>query len=305
MRYRILSLLLLVLGLTLSTRYALAEDVGEAIHARLSSNSPTQYLFRGLLLKDKGAIGQASSELVVDLYESDSIRFGIPVGFWLSLHPGEKAGQLGRGPAAWYESRIDGGVQLEVNHLTLDGRLVVYSSPNGTFEDVYELRGIASYNDQALFAGDDVKAVFRGFFPQMTLASEAKGARDGGKSGTYAELAIAPRLHVLEGVALAADLAFPMRVGLSVSNYYEMRDKSGAFKDHKLGFASVGGMLDIEARFVPRRLGLYNIHLSVDAILPVAQNEASAASLSKAQLRTYKNPDSVELVIAAETVLTF
>lgn len=297
MRYRILSLLLGMLSLTLSPRNVLAEDVGEAIHARLTSNSPNQYLFRGLLQKDKGAIGQASSELVVDLHESESFRFGIPVGFWLSLHPGEKSGQSGPGPAAWYESRIDGGIQLEVSDLTMDGRLVVYSSPNGSFEDIYELRGVLSYSDQTLFDGDNPKAVFRGIFPQATLAIEAKGARDRHKSGTYAELALAPRLHVLEGVALAADIAFPMRAGVSLSNYYEMQTKSG-IKDQTLGFASVGGMLDVEARFVPVRLGLYNVRLSLDAILPVAQNEAL-------KVVGAKDPDSVELVFAAETVLTF
>ncbi len=297
MRYRILSLLslLVVAALTFLTLDARAEDAGEAIHARLTSTSPNQYLFRGLKLKDKGVIGQASSELVVDLYSSDTFRFGIPVGFWLSLHPGDKAGSVGPGPGAWFESRIDGGAQMQIYDLTLDGRLVVYSSPNGSFEDIYELRGIASYDDQVLFAGDSKKAIFRGIFPQATLATEAKGARDGAKSGTYAELAIAPRFHVLEGVALAADFSFPIRVGASLSHYYEVQTTaSGKLEDQTLGFASFGGALDIDARFVPMRLGLYNVRLSLDAVLPVAQNEAVA-----------NNTDTVELVFSAQTVLRF
>lgn len=294
MRHRSLSLILLIAFFVMSPLSALAEDVGEAIHARLTSTSPNQYLFRGLKLKDKGVIGQASSELVVDLYTSETFRFGIPVGFWLSLHPGEKTGRVGPGPAAWFESRIDGGGQMQIHDLTLDGRLVVYSSPNGSFEDIYELRGIASYDDQALFAGEDDKAIFRGIFPQATLAIEAKGARDGGKSGTYAELAIAPRFHVLEGVALAADFSFPMSVGASLSNYYEVPTSAGTVEDQALGFVSFGGTLDVAARFVPERLGLYNVRLSLDAVLPIAQNEAVG-----------NNTDTVEILFAAQTVLTF
>lgn len=292
---RTLSLFALALVLLGGPRFARAEDVGEAIHARLSSTSPNQYIFRGLALKDKGVIGQASSELVVDLYASDTFRFSVPVGFWLSLHPGDKAGRVGPGPAAWFESRIDGGGQIQIHDLTLDGRLVVYSSPNGSFEDIYELRGVASYNDRKIFVGDKKKPLFLGIAPQITLASEAKGARDGGKSGTYAELAIAPRFHVLEGVALAADFALPMSVGASLSNYYEVPvDAAGKVEDQGLGFASFGGLLDIEARFVPERLGLYNVRLSLDAVLPLAQNEAYGSKT-----------DTVELVFGAQTVLSF
>jgi len=249
-----------------------------------------------MVLKDKGAIGQASSDLVIDLYSSDSFRFGVPVGFWLSLHPGDKAGRApGPGPAAWYESRIDGGLQFGIRDLTLDGRFVVYSSPNGSFEDVYELRGIASYSDEALFVGDNKKAIFRGFFPRVTLAVEAKGARDGQKSGTYAELALAPRTHILEGVALGIDFALPMAFGASLSNYYEFVENSaGDVKDHKLGFASLGVLFDIEARFVPVRLGLYNIRLRADGVLPLAQRDAYATKT-----------DTLEVVVAAETVLRF
>ncbi len=294
MRYRSLSLFLAVVTLLISPLSASAEDVGEAIHARLASTSPNQYVFRGLKLKDKGVIGQAASDLVVDLYNSDTFRFSIPVGFWLSLHPGDKAGRVGPGPAAWFESRIDLGAQMQIYDLTLDGRLIVYSSPNGSFEDIYELRGIASYNDQKLFAGDDKKAIFRGIFPQATLAVEAKGARDRGESGTYAELAMAPRFHVLEGVALAADFSFPLSLGASLSNYYEVPTKSGKVEDQALGFVSAGGMLDIAARFVPQRLGLYNLRLSLDAVLPLAQNKAVG-----------NDTDTVELVFGAQSVLTF
>jgi len=294
--HRSLSLLLLVLVLNSFPPLASAERVGDAIHATLASTSPNQYMFRGLVLKDKGPIGQASSDLVIDLYSSDSFRFGVPVGFWLSLHPGDKAGRApGPGPAAWYESRIDGGLQLGISDLTLDGRFVVYSSPNGSFEDIYELRGAASYSDESLFVGDNKKAIFRGFFPKVTLAVEAKGARDGQDSGMYGELALAPRTHLLEGVALGIDFVLPMSLGMSLSKYYEFAEtKGGPVKDHALGFASLGVLFDIEARFVPVRLGLYNIRLRADGVLPMAQRDAY---LSKT--------DTIEVVASAETVLRF
>jgi hypothetical protein len=285
-------LLALVLGLFMPGS-ASADRIGDSIHARLASRGPTQYFFRGILQTDKGLIGQAESELRVDLYDGEKIKFGIPVGFWLSLHPGDKA-KTGLGPAAWYESRISGGGALTINELNMDGRIVIYSSPNGSFEDVYELRSVISYDDRSLFAGEDTKAIFLGLAPQLTLAYEVQGARDGAESGVYGELQLAPTFHILEGVALAADFAFPMQIGVSLGDYYEVANSAGAVEDHFLGFAAFGGVLDIDARFVPKRLGRYNLRLSLDGILPLAANEAAVS-------RT----DTLELVFAAETVLRF
>ena len=55
---------------------------------------------------------------------------------------------------------------------------MVYSSPNGSFEDVYELLLKADFFDDV--SGPRASRTrFRGIFPSVTLAKELKGARDG------------------------------------------------------------------------------------------------------------------------------
>jgi hypothetical protein len=272
---------------------ARADRVGESVHATLTSGTPNQYIFRGLVLNNKGWIGQAGSDLWADLLDTDDLRISSVVGFWATLHPGDKA-KVGAGPAAWYESRIDGGLILGVGDLVLDGRLVIYSSPNGSFEDIYELRGVIAYDDDRLFSQGSSRAIFRGFAPKLTLAYEAKGARDQQKSGAYAEVAIAPRLHILEGVALSADLSFPISAGFSVADYYEFADKNGDIKDHGLGFASFGTNLVLALGFVPERLGVWTLTGYFDAVLPVAQADAAGSKV-----------DTVELLVGTYGALHF
>lgn len=270
-----------------------ADRVGESVHATLTSGTPNQYVFRGLVLNDKGWIGQAGSDLWADLLDTDDLRISSVVGFWITLHPGDKA-EMGAGPAAWYESRLDGGLVFGVGDLDMDGRVVVYSSPNGSFEDIYELRGVLKYDDERLFAQGSSRAIFRGFAPKLTLAYEMKGARDQQNNGAYAELAIAPRLRILEGVALSADLSFPISAGFSVADYYEFVDKNGDIQDHGLGFASFGTKLDVALGFVPERLGLWSMTFYLDAVLPVAQADAAGSKV-----------DTVELVVGAFGALHF
>jgi hypothetical protein len=270
-----------------------ADQVGESVHATLMSGTPNQYIFRGLVLNDRGWIGQSGSDLWADLLDTEQLRISSVVGFWITLHPGDKA-KVGAGPAAWYESRLDGGLILGVGNLDLDGRVVIYSSPNGSFHDIYELRGVLKYDDQELFTQGSPRAIFRGFAPKLTLAYEMKGARDGQKNGAYAELSVAPTLHVLEGVALSADLSFPISAGFSVADYYEFADKNGQIKDHALGFASFGTQLDIALGFVPERLGLWTLTGYFDAVLPVAQADAAGSKV-----------DTVELLVGTYGALHF
>ena len=112
--------------------------LGESLRMTMSSGAPNQYFFRGLLQSDQGFIWQSNSNLDVALYDSKEFKLIIPVGFWFSVQPGDKA-TTGKGPAAWYQSRLSGGIAAQGEAYRADLRLVVYSSPNGSFEDIYEL----------------------------------------------------------------------------------------------------------------------------------------------------------------------
>lgn len=250
------------------------EQVGESIRMTMSSGAPNQYFFRGLLQSDKGFIWQSNSNMDVALYDSDTFKLIIPVGFWFSIQPSDKA-ETGKGPAAWYESRLSGGLALAGPAFRTDLRLMVYSSPSGRFEDVYELLLKADLFDDVFWAKGDPRTVFRGIFPSVTLAQELKGARDGRDSGMFAELRIAPRLRLAASETVLVDAAFPMTVGLGLSDYYQLVE-IGKMRpsNHGLGYTSFGVLFDIEPLFTPVRLGRINVLPSLEVLLPHAANDA-------------------------------
>jgi hypothetical protein len=268
------------------------EEIGDSIAMLLSSGAPTQYLFRGLPQSDRGFIWQANANLDVALYDSPQLQLIIPVGFWLSLHPGDKA-TSGRGPAAWYESRMSGGLALASPAFRADARFAVYSSPNGSFRDVYELLLTAELRDDVLWTTSDPEAVFRGFFPSLTLAQELEGARDGAGEGTFADLRLSPRLRLLSSASWTIEVALPVALGLSLNDYYELPTGTrGSRRAQSLGYASAAIAADIFPRFVARRLGLYAITPSLELLLPRAARDLPGV-------------DTLELVARIDSSLRF
>jgi hypothetical protein len=269
------------------------EQVGESLRMNMSSGAPNQYFFRGLLQSDKGFLWQSNSNLDVALYDTKQLRFITPVGFWFSVHPGDQA-KSGRGPAAWYESRLSGGVALENDVFRTDARLIVYSSPNGSFRDVYELALVAELRDDAFWVKNQEPTGFRGFFPSLTLATEVKGARDGNDPGTFLELRLAPRLRVISNQAFIVDVVVPAALGMSLHDYYQLPEPGkAALQNHTLGYVSAGLMLDIVTLFMPRRLGIASVLPSLEVLVPAAARDSTP------------HVDSMELVFQIISALRF
>lgn len=249
------------------------KEVGESLRMTMSSGAPNQYFFRGMLQSDKGFIWQSNSNLDVALYDSESFRFITPVGFWFSVHPGDQA-ESGRGPRAWYESRLGGGIAVEGPAYRADLRFIVYSSPNGTFHDVYELNLRMSLYDDVFWAAQNPSAVFRGLYPSIVVAQELKGARDGLDPGHFVQLGVAPRLRLFNSEAIAVDGAFPIAVGLG-HHYYQLVDHGASTPtDHVLGYISGSLLFDIALKFLPKNLGLCSTEPSVTLLLPTAAEGA-------------------------------
>ena len=190
------------------------------------------YMFRGVRQDDTGTITWPSAEVGLRLHAADrgltSAR--IRVGTFNSLHSGW-AGSDGPSSKRWYESDIYSTLSLAFgNAFALDTTYTGYRSPNKMFTSVKELSFKAS-TDAAMPRGASLK-------PYALVAFELDtkpgiGQVDGGfKAGRYLELGATPGLS-LRRIGVAA----PVKVGLSLGNYYEL---SG--KDHAFGFASIAGI---------------------------------------------------------------
>jgi hypothetical protein len=190
------------------------------------------YMFRGVRQDDTGTITWPSAEVSLRLHAADrgltSAR--VRVGTWNSLHSGW-AGSDGPSGKRWYESDVYTTLSLGfAKAVALDTTYTAYHSPNEMFTNVKELAFKATV-DRPFTAGASLN-------PYALVAFELDttpgiGQLDGGfKAGRYLELGAAPALSVRRiGVGV------PVKVGLSVGNYYEL-----AGIDHRFGFFSVAGI---------------------------------------------------------------
>ena len=187
------------------------------------------YMFRGVRQDDTGTITWPSAEVGLRLHAADHglTNVRIRVGTFNSVESGW-AGSSGPSGKAWYESDVYGTLSLGfANAVAVDTTYTGYRSPNDMFTTVKEL----------CFRASTGRAVAGALLSPYALiafeldATPGIGQLDGGfKAGRYLELGATPRHSVRR-----LDIAVPLKVGLSVGNYYEL-----AGKDHPFGFVSAG-----------------------------------------------------------------
>lgn len=206
------------------------------------------YVFRGVRQDDTGTITWPSAEVGLRLHSGDhgltSAR--VYVGTWNSLHSGW-GGSDGPAGKRWYESDVYTTVSLGFsNTLTLDTRYTAYRSPNDMFTTVKEI-GVRATVNRATIGGAELNPYALAAFELDT--KPGVGQLDGGfKAGRYLELGATPSRSIRRiGVAV------PIRVGLSLGNYYEL-----AGKDHPFGFFSVSGIATLPVRH------WWNVHGGVE-----------------------------------------
>ena len=208
------------------------------------------YLFRGLLQDDTGLIMWPAADVGVRLFEAAGPV--LHVGTWNSLDTG-LSGSDGPTGRLWYEDRFYTTIAFP---LTVDfgvgATYTAYTSPNGSFSNVKELSFMVGPNDNAISPSAFL-------LPYALIAFELDthpglGQADGGREGgTYLELGAAVRW-----VGAPVDVSFPIRVGLSLHDYYEL-----AGVDHTFGFLSLGARAEVPL-VRSSNYGAWNVHGGVD-----------------------------------------
>jgi hypothetical protein len=208
------------------------------------------YMFRGIRQDDTEVITWPYADLGMSFYSGDGAlkSVGANIGSWNSLHTGA-AGADGPSGKVWYESDFyatlglgfGGGVSLGTTY-------TAYTSPNSAFGTVKEVAIKLAVDDSGTLGRGALK-------PYGLVAFELDGQADGGTAeGTYLELGVAPGW-----AASAVSLAFPVKVGLSLSDYYEL---DGV--DERFGYVSVGGIVTVPVSAIPASFGAWNVHGGVE-----------------------------------------
>jgi hypothetical protein len=207
---------------------------------------PTVYFFRGIRQEaDPKFTTFVAGDLGISLLADGSGGLktaGINVGTWNAFMTGSSGSDHTVADNPFYESDLYAGVTLGFGAISFTPMFTAYTSPNDVFRTVKEISfKVANGSKAAPYA-----------LVAFELGGDDSGQADGGsKAGTYLELGIGPSWAIADG---KATLAVPVKLGLSLKDYYEL---SG--EDQKFGYLA-GGVLFT----VPLSGGKWNVHGGVD-----------------------------------------
>jgi hypothetical protein len=213
-----------------------------------------QYMFRGIRQNSTGFATWPAVDLGIAAYSGDGGLKSVSINFgtWNSLHSGD-TGSDGPSGKLWYESDFyavlgfgfGGGSSFSTTY-------TAYTSPNSGFTTVKEVMFKYALDDSGYLGKAAIK-------PYLAIAQEfdtdiATGQADGGlNGGTYMEIGFAPGY-----AASKASIAFPIKVGLSLSDYYELEGE-----DNKFGFFSIAGIVTVPLGGTSS-FGSWNVHGGVE-----------------------------------------
>jgi hypothetical protein len=227
------------------------------------------YMFRGIRQDDTKLITWPYVDLGLALYSGDGglKTVGLNIGTWNSLHTGDagsnsdKSG-LGCGCGKlWYERDFYATFALGFDKgVSLGTTYTAYTSPNDGFTTVKEIAFKVSVDDSSYLGRGALKPYALVAFEMDTAAG--KGQADGGlNAGRYLELGVGPGWS-----SDALSITVPIKVGLSLSDYYEFNFGTSLrpdFQDSKFGYLSTAVMATVPLK-TPPSAGAWNIHGGVE-----------------------------------------
>jgi hypothetical protein len=217
------------------------------------------YMFRGIRQETEGLVMWPYLDVGLSLFSGEGSfkSFGVNFGTWNSLHANSPSGSDNpRNGKLWYESDFyttfgfgfAGGVTAGVTY-------TAYVSPNDAFTTVKEVAVKVGWDDSGKLGKAAIKPYV--LFARELDSSPGVGQADAGaEAGSYLELGVSPGY-----TAPAWSIAVPVKVGLSISDYYE-NPLTG--EDEKFGYFSVGGLVTVPFTTMPTKLGTWNLHGGIE-----------------------------------------
>jgi hypothetical protein len=243
------------------TAFAQDDPNPGAISVTAGLDVPTLYFFRGIRQEtDQKLTLWPYGDLGIALYSGDGNlkTVGVNVGVWNSLHTGS-SGSDGPSDALHYEEDFYTTLALGFGGgVGVNTTFTAYTSPNFMFTTVKEIsfkvtkaHMLAPYGILGFEIGGDESGQADG------------GHTFGGSKGTYLELGIGPSWPIGE----VGTLTVPVKLGLSVKDYYELIDENGDVTDEKFGFFDIGGLVTFPLKGIPASFGAWNFHAGIDVFL--------------------------------------
>lgn len=191
---------------------------------------------------------------------SDSATLNI--GTWNSFHTGSNSDSFDDGGlnAPFYESDFYASVTFVAGKTKPGVLFTSYTSPDDAFKTVNEL---------ALFVTFDDSASSVPLSPKLLVAFELgdnqadSGHLFGGDKGTYFEASVGPTFKSSEDSPVT--FTVPIKLGMSLNNYYEFFNEDGDLDDSKFGYFQFGVKAGIPLSGIT--MGSWEFHGGIDFLV--------------------------------------
>jgi hypothetical protein len=226
----------IVLGVLCASAYAQVD--AKPLAFTTGADVVTKYYLHGIRQEGSGLIGQPWGELTLNLFNGKGAieRIDVVGGIWNSLHSADTGVSSSDSMGFWYEADLFAGVNAKVAKVwTVGARYSALTSPSGAFDTVQQVSLSAAYDDSALWGKN-----FNGLKPFITVTFETDNSVGGGDQGTLVEVGVKPSFLLVDSKTHPVELALPVKVGLSLNDYYQTVGKDSTF-----GYASVGPELSV------------------------------------------------------------
>jgi hypothetical protein len=214
----------------------------------LGINVVSQYISRGLVFENQGAIIQPYADLYFQIFKTDTTGLTLNLGIWNSFHSRKTdAGAVSGGSPttrSWYEFDFTAGLSYTfAKNFTFTPSYYTFLSPNDGFSTFQGVNFKLAYDDSDLLGGFALHP-----YIQVLWELENK-AGNGGDEGVYYEVGIAPSFP-----AGPVTVTFPIAAGFGSHQFYATNDD-----DITYGFSSAGAILSYDLTFIPECYGTWTV----------------------------------------------
>ena len=206
----------------------------------------SEYISRGLVLENQGAIAQPYLDLYFKLYEGTGFINSVTaqLGFWSSIHSHVQPDNSTSSTRNWYEFDWTPTIAVTfAKNFTLSLAYFEFDSPADSFNTARSINASLAYNDT------DLLGAFA-LHPHVTVLHElsAPGYAGLGADGMYYEVGIAPGYTFSPKSSYPLTLTVPVTAGFGSNNFYA---------GDSFGFVSGGLTASVPLAFIPAGYGTW------------------------------------------------
>ena len=218
-------------------------------------NVVSQYISRGVIYENQGAILQPYADLYFKLYEGKGFlnKVQLNLGFWNSFHEEKTdAGIAGGGSTidSWYEFDFTAGISFTfAKNWTFTPSYYTFLSPADAFATFQGLNLKLAYDDTDLLGAFALHP-----YVQVLFELENK-AGTGADEGVYYEVGIAPNFPVGP-----VTVTVPITAGFGSNDFYgSLNESTDQIENEWFGFVSAGANLSYKLSFIPKCYGSWTV----------------------------------------------